>query len=97
MGWLPGTASFTFRRKISRRCSGILAGSRRRGAALMFTSGTAHGEAIGSFAGGPLYHASLDAEEYRALLARNGFILLRHVGNDPACGGATIWLARREG
>ena len=55
------------------------------------------GEAIGSFAGSPLYHASLDADEYRALLARNGFILLRHVGNDPACGGATIWLARREG
>lgn len=66
------------------------------GAALMFTSGTTHGEAIGSFAGSPLYHASLDADEYRALLARNGFTLLRHVENDPACGGATIWLARKE-
>src|SRR5512144_354065 len=37
-------------------------------AALMFTSGPAHGEAIGSFGGEPLYHASLDAAEYRSLL-----------------------------
>jgi SAM-dependent methyltransferase len=34
-------------------------------AALMFTSGPAHGEAIGSFGGEPLYHASLDPAEYR--------------------------------
>jgi len=67
------------------------------GAALMFTSGTTHGEAIGSFAGEPLYHASLDAGEYRALLARNGFTVLGHVENDPACGGATVWLVKREG
>ena len=42
-------------------------------AALMFTSGPAHGEAIGSFGGEPLYHASLDPAEYRSLLDRNGF------------------------
>jgi trans-aconitate methyltransferase len=29
------------------------------GAALMFTTGTSHGEAIGQYAGEPLYHASL--------------------------------------
>ena len=34
-------------------------------AALMFTSGPAHGEAIGSFGGVPLYLASLDPTEYR--------------------------------
>jgi hypothetical protein len=63
-------------------------------AALMFTSGPAHGEAIGSFAGAPLYHASLDASEYRSLLDRNGFRVVSHVVEDPDCGGHTIWLAQ---
>ena len=64
------------------------------GAALLFTSGPAHGEAIGSFAGEPLYHASLDPAEYRSLLDRNGFDVVSHVVEDPSCGGHTIWLAR---
>jgi SAM-dependent methyltransferase len=64
------------------------------GAALMFTSGPGHGEAIGTFEGEPLYHASLDADEYRALLAANGFSVIRHVVEDPACNGHTVWLAR---
>ena len=63
-------------------------------AALMFTSGPAHGEAIGRFAGEPLYHASLDAAEYRSLLDRNGFHVVSHVVEDPDCGGHTIWLAQ---
>lgn len=63
-------------------------------AALMFTSGPAHGEAIGSFAGEPLYHASLDAAEYRSLLDQNGFRVVSHVVEDPDCGGHTIWLAQ---
>ena len=42
-------------------------------AALMFTSGPVHGEAIGSFGGEPLYHASLDPAEYHSLLDQNGF------------------------
>lgn len=63
------------------------------GAALMFTSGPAHGEAIGSFEGEPLYHGSLAPEEYRALLAENGFEVVRHLAEDPACGGHTVWLA----
>src|SRR5207253_4212667 len=37
-------------------------------AALMFTSGPSHGEAIGTFAGEPLYHASLGSDEYNSLL-----------------------------
>lgn len=63
-------------------------------AALMFTSGPAHGEAIGSFAGERLYHASLDAAEYRSLLDRNGFRVVSHVVEDPGCGGHTVWLAQ---
>lgn len=66
------------------------------GAALMFTSGPAAGEAIGEFEGEPLYHASLDADEYRSLLAAHGFSVVRHVADDPECGNHTVWLARRE-
>jgi SAM-dependent methyltransferase len=63
-------------------------------AALMFTSGPARGEAIGEFEGEPLYHASLDPDEYRALLADHGFRVVRHVSDDPACNGHTVWLAQ---
>ena len=63
-------------------------------AGLMFTSGPAHGEAIGEMGGEPLYHASLDPAEYRSLLERNGFRVVEHVVEDPDCGGHTIWLAQ---
>lgn len=65
------------------------------GAMLMFTSGAAQGIAIGCFEGEPLYHASLDGAEYRALLAENGFAVLEHLVEDPDCGGATVWLAQK--
>lgn len=45
----------------------------RARSALMFTSGPAAGEAIGTYRGEPLYHASLDADEYRELLEQCGF------------------------
>jgi len=60
----------------------------------MFTSGTSHGTAMGLLHGDPLYHASLDPEEYRALLAANGFELIAHLAEDPECGHRTIWLAQ---
>lgn len=65
-------------------------------AALMFTSGPEAGEAIGSFAGEPLYHASLAPQEYRALLDRYGFDVVEYAANDPTCGGHTIWLAQKR-
>ena len=63
-------------------------------AALMFTSGPAHGEAVGTYEGEPLYHASLDGEEYRALLDENGFEVLQHMIEDPDCGRHTVWLTQ---
>ena len=63
-------------------------------AALMFTSGPSHGEAIGTFRGEPLYHASLDQTEYRSLLDDSGFDVVAHVVEDPTCGHHTIWLAQ---
>ena len=63
-------------------------------AALMFTSGPSSGEAIGTLQGEPLYHASLDSAEYQALLDESGFDVVRHMVEDPNCGGHTIWLAQ---
>jgi SAM-dependent methyltransferase len=65
-------------------------------AALLFTSGPVHGLAIGVYRGEALYHASLAPDEYRALLAASGFAVVRHVAEDPTCGGHTVWLARRD-
>jgi SAM-dependent methyltransferase len=65
------------------------------GAALMFTSGRSHGDNVGSWQGEPLYHGSLDGDEYRALLAENSFEIVAHAPEDPDCGHGTIWLARR--
>jgi SAM-dependent methyltransferase len=68
----------------------------RPGAALLFTSGDVHGEAIGTYGGEALYHASLAAAEYRALLGGNGFGVVAHVADDVDCGRRTVWLARRD-
>lgn len=73
----------------------VLARHVRPGGALLFTSGSEHGEQVGEWRGEPLYHGSLSLEQYRDALAGAGFDLLRHVAVDPACGGATVWLARR--
>ena len=64
------------------------------GAALMFTSGHTHGEAIGEFEGEPLYHASLDAAEYRQLLEDHGFAVVAYQEDDPSSYGRTVWLAQ---
>lgn len=64
------------------------------GAALLFTSGTQAGTAIGALDDTPLFHASLDPQEYRDLLARHGFGVVRHQAWDPDCGWHTVWLAR---
>jgi hypothetical protein len=67
-----------------------------RGAALKFTSGPSHGEAMGTYRGEPLYHGSLDPTEYRRLLDANGFDVVKHIVNDPTCGHHTVWVARRR-
>ena len=62
---------------------------------LMFNTGPAYGERMGSYRGDPLYHASLDPDEYRALLGSIGFQLVAHSSEDwQTGGGRTIWLAR---
>ncbi|QPH55065.1 class I SAM-dependent methyltransferase [Pontivivens ytuae] len=65
------------------------------GGALMFTSGPAAGEAWGRVGGEPVYHASLDPEEYVALMAAEGLTLRGYLAEDPDCDRHTVWLARR--
>jgi cyclopropane fatty-acyl-phospholipid synthase-like methyltransferase len=65
-------------------------------AALMFTSGSAHNEAIGQLEGEPLYHASLDPADYRQLLDGHGFDVVATVLEDQSCGGRAVWLAQRR-
>ncbi len=66
------------------------------GGHLLFDGGPAAGEAIGAYRGDPLYHASLSGEEYAALLAEAGFVIVEHPVEDRAWGGRTAWLARRD-
>jgi len=78
-----------------RRMFAVFAAHAEEATILMFNTGPAHGEAIGSYRADPLYHASLDPDEYNRLLATSGFALVDHVIEDPNAGGRTIWLARR--
>lgn len=66
------------------------------GGVLMFTSGTEYSETWSDNGGAMLYHASLGLEEYRRLLEANRFELVQLAVDDTACGGATVWIARRE-
>ncbi len=77
-----------------RRMFSIFRAHAATGSSLMFTSGPVSGEALGSWRGEPLYHASLDSRDYRALLHANDFDVVAHMIEDPACGGHTIWLAK---
>jgi SAM-dependent methyltransferase len=93
-GILAWDSFFHLRQDDQRRMMPIFRRHAAANAALMFTSGPRGGEAIGTFHGEPLYHASLAPHEYRALLDHNGFEVVSYDAEDPACGGHTIWLAR---
>lgn len=87
---------FHLARDDQRRMFEIFRSHAAEQAPLLFTSGPDDGEAIGSYGGEPLYHASLAAQEYRSLLRDHGFAVREHVAEDPQCGRHTVWLAQRE-
>jgi SAM-dependent methyltransferase len=58
-GYWPGTASFISGTKTSERYLRYLRLRAAPSAILVFNAGFGHGEAVGSYQGGPLYHASL--------------------------------------
>ena len=92
-GILAWDSFFHLDRDAQRRMFPRFAAHAEDGAPLMFSSGPREGEAIGSFQGEPLYHASLGAPEYEDLLAANGFRVDAHAAEDPECGDHTVWLA----
>lgn len=94
-GLIAWDSFFHLTRDAQRRMFNIFRQHTNSMATLMFTSGTSNGEAIGSFEGEALYHASLAPEEYRQLLQEQGFSVVKTVIEDPDCGGRTVWLAQR--
>jgi SAM-dependent methyltransferase len=95
-GILAWDSFFHLSQDDQRRMMPIFAAHAAPGAALMFTSGSGAGEAVGTFCGEPLYHASLDPAAYRTLLDATGFDVIDFMPEDPSCGGHSIWLARRR-
>ena len=79
-----------------RRMFPVFAQHAALGALLLFTSGTGEGVTIGDMYGHPLFHASLDADEYESLLRAHGFEVLLHRVEDPDCGNHTVWLAQQH-
>ncbi|MBF9061059.1 methyltransferase domain-containing protein [Rhodobacterales bacterium HKCCSP123] len=63
------------------------------GARLLFTTGPAAGEAVGRVGDSPVYHASLDPEDYRGLLADAGFSVTWFRPEDAGLRGHSVWLA----
>lgn len=95
-GVIAWDSFFHLRHEEQRRMFAVFRQHSAPGALLMFTSGPEYGEAIGSLEGEPLYHASLSAAEYLALLLDSGYRIVGHATNDPACGGHTVWLAQKQ-
>jgi SAM-dependent methyltransferase len=93
-GILAWDSFFHLKYEDQRRMFALFAAHSAASALLMFNSGPGHGEAIGSYRGDPLYHASLAASEYETLLTQSGFEVVEHVVKDPQAGGRTVWLAR---
>jgi hypothetical protein len=94
-GLIAWDSFFHLPRDDQRQMFKIFAAHAKSKAALMFTSGTSDGEAIGEFQGEPLYHSSLAPTEYQQLLHENGFDIVNMVFEDPECQGRTVWLAQR--
>jgi SAM-dependent methyltransferase len=93
-GILAWDSFFHLRHADQREMFRIFAAHAAPDGILMFNAGFARSEAVGSYRGDPLYHASLDPSEYEALIGGAGFELIEHSINDPAQGGRIFWLAR---
>ena len=93
-GILAWDSFFHLNHEDQRRMFTVFQAHAAQRGALMFTSGPAHGEALGELGGEPLYHASLDAAEYRQRLGDAGFAVVATLAQDSACGGRTVWLAQ---
>jgi SAM-dependent methyltransferase len=95
-GLLAWHSFFHLRADDQRAMFPIFAAHAAPGALLMFTSGPSAGIAMGEWQGEPLFHDSLAQEEYRALLAGNGFDVLSFIAGEPIAQGPSVWLSRYE-
>ncbi|MEX0286419.1 MAG: trans-aconitate 2-methyltransferase [Paracoccaceae bacterium] len=95
-GFLAWNSSFHLTPEDQRHMFSVFERHATDTAALMFTTGSQAGVAIGEFAGEALYHASLDEREYITLLQQHTFEVVEHVIEDPDCGHACVWLAHRN-
>ena len=93
-GLLAWHSFFHLRADDQRAMFPIFAAHAAPSALLMFTSGPLAGVAMGEWQGEPLFHDSLAQEEYRALLAGNGFDVLSFTAGEPIAPGPSVWLAR---
>jgi SAM-dependent methyltransferase len=93
-GLLAWHSFFHLRADDQRAMFPIFSAHAAPGALLMFTSGPHAGVAMGEWQGEPLFHDSLAQDEYRALLAANGFEVLRFTAGEPLAQGPSVWLAR---
>ena len=91
LGW---DSFFFLRHDDQRKMFKLFAAHAAPSAYLMFNTGTQHGEKIGAYRGEPLYHATLDTDEYAALLDQSAFDVVSHAVEDPQAGGRTVWLAQ---
>lgn len=65
------------------------------GGAMLFNTGPARGEAIGTQFDEDIYHASLAPFEYRALFEEHGLMEIDFVPDDHHVGGRSVWFVRR--
>lgn len=93
-GVLAWDSFFHLKQDDQRRMFPVFQRHAAPGAPLMFNSGPRDGVGIGTLYGDPLFHASLDPAEYRALLDQCGFEVVCYAAEDRECGGRTVWLAR---
>ncbi|WP_457312516.1 class I SAM-dependent methyltransferase [Sphingomonas sp. UYAg733] len=65
------------------------------GGRLLFNAEPRIGGDTSEYRSGSLCAADLSSADYSAAIARCGLIEMAHVAQDPACGGAGVWLARK--
>ncbi len=66
------------------------------GGRLLFNVATDKDNDIADYRNGTLYRDELGPTDYGTALAAQGLITVAHVEQDPACGGAGVWFARKN-
>ncbi|MEL7216433.1 MAG: class I SAM-dependent methyltransferase [Pseudomonadota bacterium] len=72
-----------------------ICGHLKPGGVLFFSCGPQAGEKVGTVAGEPVFHASLEPVEYAQILADQGLRLRAFVAEDPATRGHSLILAKK--